>query len=142
MHKFGTTIEVDQTSMNKRIEELYIEEIEKDIINKITQQGYEVISCKVDAQILNNEDDTKIKNIKMKIKKNVDLEEQKENSTVENKIVAEIQKIKIVNTSIEKEKVDKKENNSKESLTKTEIKNIKNFLIQEYGVSEKCLEIS
>ena len=45
------TIEVDQESMDRRIEELYIKEIEKDITKKVEKQGYSVISCRVKAKI-------------------------------------------------------------------------------------------
>ncbi|MBD9159669.1 MAG: hypothetical protein EGQ16_07585, partial [Clostridiales bacterium] len=40
-------VTVDQTSMDKRIQDLYEKELEKDIKNKIEEQGYKVASCKV-----------------------------------------------------------------------------------------------
>ena len=48
-------VTVDQTSMDKRIQDLYEKELEKDIKNKIEEQGYKVASCKVNATILENE---------------------------------------------------------------------------------------
>lgn len=134
-----TSSEVDQTSMDKRIQELYIEQLEKDITKKVREKGYEVINCKVNAQIADNEDDTKITKIKLKIKRGQPKEETKED--VESKVVAEIQKIKTVNTTIDKNKKSK-EDKKEENVTKAEIQNIKKFLIEEYEVSEKCLEIS
>ena len=53
----------------------------------------------------------------------------------QNKIVTEIQKIKEINTKIEKE-----QNNEK--VSKTDIQNLKKFLIDEYGVDEKWLQIN
>lgn len=145
----GSNIEVNQSSMNDRIEELYIEELEKDITKKITEKGYEVTKCKVNAQISDKEENTKITKIKLIIKKNENSSTQEENENtldVENKIVTEIQKIKTIDTTIEKEQTDKQVNNQeddkKNKPTKSEIQNIKKFLIEEYGVNEKCLEIN
>lgn len=134
-----TSSEVDQTSMDKRIQELYVEQLEKDITKKVKERGYEVVNCKVNAKIADNEDDTKITKIKLKIKRGQPKEETKQD--VESKVVTEIQKIKTVNTTIDKNKKSK-EDKKEENVTKAEIQNLKKFLIEEYEVSEKCLEIS
>lgn len=136
-----TNSEVNQTSMNRRIEELYIKELEKDITKKIKEKGYEVVNCKVNAQIADNEEDTKITKIKLKINKGKNFNKEEKNENVENKIVTEIQKIKTVNTTIE-ENTSEKKNEKEENINKAEIQNIKKFLIEEYEVSEKCLEIN
>lgn len=135
------TVAVDQTSMDKRIEKLYAEELEKDITKKIQQKGYKVLSCKVNTKISDSESETKINKIKLNIDKNENQEEMesKENN-IENKIITEVQKIKKIEISTENNtKEDKKE---KTKIQDSDIQNIKNFLIEEYGVSEKCLEIS
>ena len=93
---------VEQKSMDERLEELYIEEIEKDIIKKVEKTG-EV--------------------------------KQEENSSIENQIVTQVQKIKKVNTK-------KIEEDKETSLEKSDIQNLKQFLIEEYEVNEKCLEIN
>lgn len=66
-------VTVDQTSMDKRIQDLYEKELEKDIKNKIEEQGYKVASCKVNATILENEnsnsEENTIQKIKLKIEK-------------------------------------------------------------------------
>ena len=43
--------EINQTSMNERIEELYIQELEKDIKNKMNEKGYEIEKIKIDVNI-------------------------------------------------------------------------------------------
>ena len=56
-----------------------------------------------------------------------------------------IQKIKTINTTIEskQEDISKSEEKSKtQKLDKSDIQNIKKFLIEEYEVNEKCLEIN
>ena len=144
---------VDQTSMDKRIQDLYEKELEKDIKNKIEEQGYKVASCKVNATILENEnsnsEENTIQKIKLKIEKKEDIEKSNQDAkNVENKIVTEIQKIKKVNTTIgnntNNEDTNNKEtdtNNSKK-ITRQDIQDIKKFIIDEYGVKEKCLEIN
>ncbi len=134
--------------MDDRIKELYIQELEKDIIKKVTQMGYEVTKCKVEAQIADTEEDTKITKIKLNVEKseNSNVEEQSnETEKVENKIVTEIQKIKTINTTIENKQEDinkSEEKNKAQKLDKSDIQNIKKFLIEEYEVNEKCLEIN
>lgn len=173
-----TSTEVDQTSMNKRIEELYVEELEKDITKKVEDKGYVVTKCKVDAQISSEEEETKINKITLNIEKssnqaeNLNIDEgsesqngdvsientENENNSLENKIVIGIQKIKPINTSIstqsdnnqslsdEDEKSDNSQPQSsseeKSKIKNEDIQNIKKFLIEEYGVSEKCLKIN
>ncbi len=124
--------------MNERIEELYIQELEKDITKKLKEQGYDVSSCKVKAQISDKEEETKITKIKLKVQKGIQSEE---NKTLENQVVNEIQKVKPVDTTI-KEKEEKKEQSENNKLNRADIQNIKKFLIEEYEVSEKCLEIN
>lgn len=149
-----STAVVDQTSMDKRIEKLYAQELEKDITKKIQQKGYKVLSCKVNTQISDSESETKINKIKLNIDKN-DNQEDKENeenkskmenrniakeNDVENKIITEIQKIKKIEISTKNNTKDEKKEKTK--IQDSDIQNIKKFLIEEYGVSEKCLEIS
>ena len=154
--------EVDQTSMNKRIEELYIEELEKDITKKIEEQGYEVESCTVKATISDEEDKSGIEEIRLRVKKNENnpnnevnensniQDEESSNGNLENKIVTEIQKIKKIDTSISnnenlnKDSSNDSNKNNKENsdVSKTDIQNIKKFLIEEYEVNEKCLKIN
>lgn len=140
------TSAIDQTSMDERIEELYIQELEKDVTKKVKEMGYEVTKCKVEAQISDKEEDTKISKIKLKIEKSQEKQEEEEkDDSTEDKIVSEIQKIKKVDTTVEIEKNEEKTQNEKENktaITKVDIQNVKKFLIEEYGVNEKCLEIN
>lgn len=146
----STAIKLNQTSMNERIEKLYIEELEKDITNKLQEQGYEVTKCKIEVTIADTEQETQITKIKLNVKKSENKEEQKVDSEkIENKIVTEIQKIKPIDTKIatnENEKNEERNEEVKETnetkITKEDIKNIKKFLIEEYEVDEKCLQIN
>ena len=136
--------EKNQTSMNERIEELYIQELEKDIKNKMNEKGYEIEKIKIDVNIADEQSETKINKIKLKLQKMQESEETTtKNDSLENKIVTQVEKIKEIDTSIKKNE-EKNYNNSKElsNLTSADLQNIKNFLKEEYGVDEKCLEIN
>lgn len=137
---------INQTSMDNRIQDLYEKELEKDITDKIENQGYKVNKCNVSASIVKdseNEENT-INKITLKIEKDKNIEEQ--NKTTENKIVTEIQKIKEIDTRINKENTENKEEVQEKSdstkVSRNDIQNVKKFLIEEYGVKEKCLEIN
>lgn len=140
------TSTIDQTSMDERIKELYIQELEKDITKKVKEMGYEVTKCKVDAQISDKEEETKINKIKLNIEKlREEQKEEEQEGSAEDKIVSEIQKIKKVDTTVEIEKNEEATENEKENtvtITKVDVQNVKKFLIEEYGVNEKCLEIN
>lgn len=131
----AVTTSVNQESMNKRLEELYKEELEKDIKEKVKNQGYDVNKCSVDVTIGDKKEDTKIEKIVLTVKKNES--NKQEDINIENKMVTEIQKIKNIDTSISSTKGD-----NKETVTDSDIGNIKNFLIKEYEVDEKCLKIN
>lgn len=150
---------LNQTSMDKRITELYKQELERSIKNKIEEIGYEVENCKVEAEIINNE--TVIKKVKIKIsnkkEENNNGNNEDNEKTTEEKVVEEIDKIKKVdrvgtinifkskeeNTENEKNNTEEdKESSDNNKITKTDIQNIKNILKEEYGVSEECLEIN
>ena len=133
-----STTEVNQESMDRRIEQLYIEELEKDISKKVQEKGYVVKECKVNATIARNVEDTKINKIILKVEQGEATENQKEE--IEDTLVSEIQKIKEVNTTISKENT--KEDKKKTKLNETQKTELKKFLKEEYEVNEKCLEIN
>lgn len=133
-----STTEVNQESMDRRIEQLYIEELEKDISKKVQEKGYVVKECKVNATIARNVEDTKINKITLKVEQGETTKNQKEE--IEDTLVSEIQKIKEVNTTISKENT--KEDKKKTKLNETQKTELKKFLKEEYEVNEKCLEIN
>lgn len=130
--------ELDQTSMDNRLNQMYKEELEKDIAQKIEEKGYKVESCKVIAHISN--EDSGIEKITIKISGKTNTKEDN-TDTIENKIVTEVQKIQKVNIDISKDE-ENRETEESTNISKTDIKIIKDFLINEYGVSEQCLKIS
>ena len=157
----STAGEVNQASMDDRLNKLYKEQLESDITQKVEEKGYDVRKCKVDAHI--SESDTGIEYITIEIdgkNNNVENSNNSDNSnktdatensndsskysknsgnTLEGKIVKEIQKIQKVEIDVSKGD-DSEDTNS--AITKTDVKMIKDFLTKEYGVSEKCLKIN
>ncbi len=131
-----TTSSVDQTSMDERINKLYEEELEKDIRKKVEEKGYKVKNAKI-STTRNDDEEWEIKQIQLNIEKSQEPVKEA-NETVENKIVTEVQKIKKIDTKIQKEEEQKQET----KITNADIQNVKKFLIEEYGVKEKCLKIN
>lgn len=136
----SSSIEVNQESMDKRLEELYIQQIEKDIKKKVEKMGYIVKSCKVNAKITNDENETRITKIKLKVEKGEIKkdEEEKQDEEIEDKLITTVQSIKKIDTRV----LNNDKSIANTLIEKTDIQNLKKFLIKEYEVSEKCLEIN
>ena len=141
---------VNQESMDKRIEKIYVQELEKDMSKKIEEKGYVVSSCTVDVDGV---EDGNIKSITLKIKEKKEVTDTPKNEdnkiNIENVLVEKIQKVKIKVSNNnnqfddEKQTAQGEQNNSANSkITKTDIQIVKKFLIDEYGVNEKCLKIN
>ena len=77
MEQFKQVHGIDQSSMDERIAQLYIQELEKDITKKLKEKGYKTTTCKVKAQISDQEEETKITKIKLKVEKLEEITEKK-----------------------------------------------------------------
>lgn len=136
--KTVSTEEVNQTSMDTRLKQICKEELEKDITKKVEEQGYVVENCNIDIKI---EEETNIEKITLKVKKlneEIKKEEKQKQNDIQQKLVKEVQKIKKVQIGESKQE----NKNIDENLSAQDISNIKNFLIKEYEVNEKCLKIN
>ena len=142
---------VNQKSMDSRLDELYKQKLENDIVQKLNEEGYVVEDCDVKAHISSNDTGIELITIKIKEKKDSSNEnhENQSNETmnIEEKIVNEIQKIQKVEINVSKNQDNSSDESTQseqqnQNITKTDIKIVKQFLIKEYGVSEKCLRIN
>lgn len=61
---------VNQESMDERLETLYIDELEKNINIKLNEYGYEIYKCKIDANLNSNKQNPGIHKINLIIKEN------------------------------------------------------------------------
>ena len=138
----------DQASMDNRLNELYKEKLEKDITQKLDEEGYIVEECNVKAHISNDDNGIELITLKIKEKKNTNDANNENKIGLEDKIVNEIQKIQKVEIDVSNDNDNYQEDTNigkqedENNITKTDIKVIKQFLTKEYGVSEKCLKIS
>ena len=149
----STAGEVNQASMDDRLNQLYKEQLESDITQKVEEKGYDVRKCKVDAHV--SKSDTGIESITIEIDGKNDNTENSNNSnktdttensndsskysknsgnTLEGKIVKEIQKIQKVEIDVSKGD-DSEDTNS--AITKTDVKMIKDFLTKEGNKDER-----
>ena len=88
---------INQESMDKRLEILYVEELEKSINTKIKEYGYEIYKCKIDANLNSNKENPGIHSINLIIKE------------IDKKI--EVDKVEITNTKGVQDEQDKNEIN-------------------------------
>lgn len=142
---------VNQKSMDSRLDELYKQKLENDIVQKLDEEGYVVEDCDVKAHISSNDTGIELITIKIKEKKDNsnenDENQSNETMNIEEKIVNEIQKIQKVEINVSKNQDNSSDESTQseqqnKNITKNDIKIVKQFLIKEYGVSEKCLRIS
>ncbi|MEI3394925.1 MAG: stage III sporulation protein AF [Clostridia bacterium] len=131
---------VGQTSTDKRLNEIYIEQLENDITQKLENKGYVVEMCDVDAYVSQESDNSGINKITLKINKTDEEKSTENNDNLENKLISEIKKIQKVDIKIDENQTSESE--EKSNITKTDIENVKSFLISEYGVSKTCLKIN
>lgn len=142
---------VNQKSMDSRLDELYKQKLENDIVQKLDEEGYVVEDCDVKAHISSNDTGIELITIKIKEKKDNsnenDENQSNETMNIEEKIVNEIQKIQKVEINVSKNQDNSSDESTQseqqnQNITKNDIKIVKQFLIKEYGVSEKCLRIN
>ena len=130
-----SNIEVDQTSMNERIEELYAKELKEDITEKLEEKGFLVDKCNVEVKITNDNNEDRIKKIKLIVEKN---EKQEKTENSENKIVVQVEEIEKVDISLQNQVLERNE----KTISKQDIEEIKSFLVSEYEVNENYIEIN
>lgn len=66
-YETNSTYEIDQSSMNERIEKIYLEELQKNTTSKFENAGFTVERCIVDAELDTNKKNAGIHLITVKI---------------------------------------------------------------------------
>ena len=61
---------VNQESMDLRLSQLYIEQLEKDIEKKVESNGYKMVKCNIDADLKSSSDNPGIHKIDLTLSKN------------------------------------------------------------------------
>lgn len=126
---------VNQKSMDERLQELYLEQIEKDITNKVEQEGYIVRNCEVDVELKSDAEEKGIKKIILKIDKQETRKEEDSNKT-KNEIVKKVD-VKIGINKYIKKNVDEENNINSEEINK-----LKTTLSKYYQVDTKKISIT
>ena len=109
-----TSSNLNQQSMDSRLQELYIDELKKDISKKVEENGYSVLKCDIEAVLDKEAKNPGIHNIKLNITQ---------------KGIGKVETIEIGNT---KKEETKEEQN---------VKKIKKELADFYEISESIIEI-
>ena len=92
-----TSTKVEQSSMDARLEKIYLDELENNIKSKFKNAGIEIIKCTIDAELDTTKKNAGINSIDVKVK-NVD--DEKKISKIKQEIIEEYEisedKIKII----------------------------------------------
>ena len=139
IEKYASTtssgIEVNQESMDKRLEELYIEELEKDLKNKVKEKGYNVTSCKIDAVLNENSSNKGINKIKLKVSKLNSTNDKNSSVNSIEKVEIKVGLDKILNSKSNEEKNDNE-------ASKIEIAELRKTLSDYYQLDIKKIDIT
>lgn len=122
--------------MTNKINNIYITEIEKDMIEKIEEMGYNV--DKIDLSVNIHSDDY-MEKVELGVSKGQEQTKKSNAHTLEAKLEIVVEKIEPVVIGNSAQSVD--ESKIELACTTLDIETISKFIIQEYGVDKKCLEI-
>lgn len=70
----SSSSEIDQTSMNERLEKIYLDELKQDITKKFNDEGFSIIQCKIEAELDSTKKNAGIHEIYIKLKETDDKE--------------------------------------------------------------------
>lgn len=125
------TEEVNQQSMDERLQQLYVEELENNIKTKIKQEGYNLKSCKIDAVLYGDENKQGINKIDIIISK--------DNDNINTKTNTDIKSVNKVDIQIGLEKyLEKNDDENSENV----IHHLKDILSSYYEIEESKIIIS
>ncbi len=139
IEKYASTtssgVEVNQESMDKRLEQLYIEELEKDLKNKVKEKGYNVTSCKIDAVLNENSSNKGINKIKLKVSKLNSTNDKNSSVNSIEKVEIKVGLDKILSSDSNEEKKDNE-------ASKIEIAELRKTLSDYYQLDIKKIDIT
>jgi stage III sporulation protein AF len=117
---------VNQSSMDNRLQELYVDELENNIKEKVEEEGYVVQKCTVDATLQGDESKQGINKITLKITRG----DTKKENTVVNKVE--------INIGLDNQEQD----DGDETVSEDEIQKLKNTLSEYYELEEEKWKIN
>lgn len=139
IEKYASTtssgVEVNQESMDKRLEQLYIEELEKDLKNKVKEKGYNVTSCRIDAVLNENSSNKGINKIKLKVSKLNSTNDKNSSVNSIEKVEIKVGLDKVLSSDSNEEKKDNE-------ASKIEIAELRKTLSDYYQLDIKKIDIT
>lgn len=147
--KIAETEVVNQKSMDERLQQLYVEELENNIKAKVNLEGYNVISCKVDAILYGDEKNQEIKEIDLEVDKQ--MKNDKANYSNERTINAvhkesDIKSVNRVEINVGFNRIlgdkNKTENDEQHNTNDANIQKLRKTLSSYYEIDDKKINIS
>lgn len=124
---------------NSYIEEIYIEKLQKDISQKLKEEGYNIDFLKLYIETENESIYGQINNVVLQVSKTKKLKQLDSGNTVENAV----KEIETVDIEISNEKHIKSQNHSNtEKITDKEIETLKDYLNNAYGIAKEKIHIN
>ena len=125
-----------KSSIDDKIEELYIRELENDISNTIKQLGYNVTKCEIDAIVYSDNEEAGINKI------NITISSKKDDYSeyIKDSELSEVNSINQVEIKVDINNKITEENRN--LITEKEIKKIKKYLKDYYEIDEKIININ
>ena len=122
-----------ESSIDNKVEELYIEELERDIVKNIEEQGYIVDSCDIEAVVYSDKDEAGISKI------NITILSKNDNGTEESEHL-EVSDIEEVEIEVNIDNTTKNQENN--SITEKDIKKLKKHLSDYYEIDKDIININ
>lgn len=116
-----------ESSIDNKVEKLYIEELERDIIKKIEKKGYIVDNCNVEAVVYSDKNEAGINKI------NITILSKNDNDTEESDVEKVEIEVNIDNTNI---------NEESNSITEKDIMELKKYLSDYYEIDKDIININ
>ena len=130
-------ITVDDTgtkqSIDDKVEEMYIEELEKDIVKTVEEQGYIVDDCEIEAVVYSDEKEAGISKI------NISILSKNDNGTDESEHL-EVSDVEEVEIEVNIDNANKSNENN--SITEKDIKELKKYLSDYYEINKDIININ
>ena len=130
-------ITVDDTgtkqSIDDKVEEMYIEELEKDIVKTVEEQGYIVYDCEIEAVVYSDEKEAGISKI------NISILSKNDNGTDESEHL-EVSDVEEVEIEVNIDNANKSNENN--SITEKDIKELKKYLSDYYEINKDIININ
>lgn len=135
MDEIGVNNSVSQNTIDNKIEELYIKELEQNIADSVEELGYKVDRCKINANIYADDKDAGIDSI------NISISSKNDNHIQGTNVETNIRTVNEIKVEVDIENETNIETNTN-SITDKDIKKIKKHLNDYYEIDKNIININ